>query len=168
MRGRPSKYQAGFAEQARKLCELGATDREVAAFFGVQERTVYRWQAQFPEFCQALKIGKVAADERVERSLYRRAVGYSFDAVKINQYEGEAVVTPYVEHVAPDVTACIFWLKNRKPVEWRDVKAVEHSGSIEHRTPVEMTEAELDERIARALAREEGKTTGPENSSGVH
>ena len=33
---------------------------------------------------------------------------------------------PYVEHVPPDVTACIFWMKNRMPEHWRDVQNVDH------------------------------------------
>jgi hypothetical protein len=32
-RGRPSLYRDEFAEQARKLCLLGATDRDLAEFF---------------------------------------------------------------------------------------------------------------------------------------
>jgi hypothetical protein len=30
------------------------------------------------------------------------------------------VYAPYVEHVPPDTTAAIFWLKNRDPARWRD------------------------------------------------
>jgi hypothetical protein len=118
--GRPSSYKPEFAEQAAKLCALGATDIEVADFFGVSDRTIYRWQAQFPEFCQALKSGKEAPNDRVERSLYHRAVGYSFDSVKIFQHQGVIVEAPYREHVPPDTTAAIFWLKNRRPDLWRD------------------------------------------------
>lgn len=126
---RPSKFKPEFVEQATKLTKLGATDREVADFFGVEERTLYRWKNDYPELCQALKIGKEAADARVEQSLYRKALGYSHDAVKIAiNASGEVTQVPYVEHFPPDTTAAIFWLKNRKPEEWRDVKAQEISG----------------------------------------
>src|SRR5688572_3998825 len=81
--GRPPTYKPEFVHQARKLCELGATDADLASFFGVADRTIYRWQAQYDEFCQALKAGKVTADNRVERSLYHKACGYSYDTVKI-------------------------------------------------------------------------------------
>jgi hypothetical protein len=118
--GRPSSYKSEYAEQAAKLCLLGATDADLADFFGVSDRTIYRWQIEFPEFCQALKAAKAQADDRVERSLYHRAVGYTFDAVKIFQYEGAPVQVPYREHVPPDTTAMIFWLKNRRCNEWRD------------------------------------------------
>lgn len=126
--GRPSSYLPEYVEQARKLCELGATDREVAAFFDVSESTLNTWKHTHPEFLESLSLGKDAADERVIKSLYRRAIGYTHDAVKIFQYQGAEVVVPYEEHVAPDTTACIFWLKNRRKGEWRDKQDHELSG----------------------------------------
>ena len=63
----------------------------------------------------------------VERSLYSRAVGYSFNSEKIFcNKDGEVTRVPIVEHVPPDVTAQIFWLKNRKPADWRDVQQMQH------------------------------------------
>lgn len=127
--GRPTKFKPEFVEQARKLASLGATDREAAEFFDVNEATIHRWKHEHQDFCEALKVGKETADARVEQSLYRRALGYSHDAVKIAvNAAGEVTEVPFTEHYAPDTTAAIFWLKNRKPHEWRDVKAQEISG----------------------------------------
>lgn len=128
MAGRPSKYKAEFVAQARKLAALGATDREVAEFFEVDERTLHRWKHQHPAFCQSLKVGKDTADERVEQALYRRAVGFEQDDLHFSAYEGAVTATPFVKRHPPDTTAMIFWLKNRKPELWRDVKAQEVSG----------------------------------------
>jgi hypothetical protein len=36
------------------------------------------------------------------------------------------VYAPCVKHLPPDVTAGIFWLKNRNPVKWRDAWQLEH------------------------------------------
>jgi hypothetical protein len=36
------------------------------------------------------------------------------------------VYAKYIEHIPPDVTACIFWLKNRDPQHWRDSQQLEH------------------------------------------
>lgn len=128
-RGRPTKFQPAFVEQARKLAALGATDREAAEFFNVNEATLYRWKHEFADFCEALRVGKETADARVEQSLYRRAVGYSHDSVKIAiNAQGAVTEAPFVEHYPPDTTAAIFWLKNRKPAEWRDVRSQEVSG----------------------------------------
>jgi hypothetical protein len=74
----------------------------------------------------SLKAGKEEADSRVEQSLYQRAVGYSFESEKVFcNKDGEVTRVPIVEHVPPDVTACIFWLKNRDPAHWRDAWQLE-------------------------------------------
>lgn len=125
--GRPSHYKPEYAAQAGKLCRLGATDQEVAEFFDVGHRTVDRWKATIPEFAAALNLGKEPADERVERSLYHKAIGYTFNAEEVFQYQGKVVRAQVVKHVPPDTTACIFWLKNRRPLDWRDVHKHEHS-----------------------------------------
>lgn len=138
---RPTKFKPEFIEQARKLCRLGATDMEIADFFGIEVRTLYRWKAENEEFCQALKIAKEEADERVERSLFARANGYEHDEVDIKVVAGQIVQTPIRKYYPPDTTACIFWLKNRKKADWRDKQDVEHSGSVT------VVASELDERI---------------------
>jgi hypothetical protein len=131
--GRPSVYEDDFARQARKLAELGATDQEIADFFEVDVRTIYRWKHDHDEFCQALKTGKDVADERVERSLYQRAIGYEQDEVKIFMPGGadKPVYAPYRAKIAPDTTAAIFWLKNRRAADWRDKTETQHSGAVE-------------------------------------
>ena len=129
-RGRPTSYRPKFAKQAAKLCNLGATDQEIADFFEVHVSTVYRWKHDHTDFCEALKSGKDVADERVERSLYQRAIGYEQEEVKIFMPggAGSPVYAPFRAKIAPDVTAAIFWLKNRRREQWRDVKAQELSG----------------------------------------
>ncbi len=128
MAGRPSKFKPEFIAQAEKLCKLGATDQEIADFFEVEVRTVYRWKAENEQFCQALKSGKDEADERVERSLYARANGYEHDEVDIRVVGGAIVQTPIRKYYPPDTTAAIFWMKNRRPDQWRETKAVELTG----------------------------------------
>lgn len=127
--GRPSAYRAEFAIQAEKLCRLGATDIELADFFGVTVRTLYRWKLDHAAFCQALKTGKDGADDRVENSLYARATGYEHDEVDIRVVGNKLVKTPLRKFYPPDTTAAIFWLKNRRSEKWRDIKAVEMSGA---------------------------------------
>lgn len=127
---RPSKYKPEMAKQAAKLCALGATDQDLADFFEVSVRSIEMWRIQHPEFLRAIKVAKDVADERVERSLYQRATGYTYDAVKIMSHQGEPVIVPYREHCPPDPTSMIFWLKNRKTAEWRDKQEVQTDGKI--------------------------------------
>ena len=127
---RPSKYKPEFCVQAQKLCELGATDRELAGFFEVTQQTLDNWKVEHPEFFGSLKLGKESADNRVEQSLYNRAMGYSHPDTDIRVIDGAIVETPLIKHYPPDTTACIFWLKNRRKEEWRDKVEAEHSGNI--------------------------------------
>jgi hypothetical protein len=117
--GRPSKYREEFNEQARKLCLLGATDKDMAAFFEVTETTVNNWKIEHPAFFESLKAGKQLADAAVADSLFQRACGYSHQAVKILVVDKEVVHEEYTEHYPPDPTSMIFWLKNRRPDLWR-------------------------------------------------
>lgn len=126
--GRPSKYRPEFAQQAKKLCELGATDAQLADFFEVSVSTINLWKINFPEFSESISVPKEIADARVEQSLYRRAMGYEHDEVDIRVVNGEIVATPLRKYYPPDSTAMIFWLKNRKPEQWRETKAVELTG----------------------------------------
>jgi hypothetical protein len=129
--GRPSKYQPEHKQIARMMGRLGATDAQLAEAFEVAESTIHLWKKEHPEFSEALKDGKKEADSAVERSLFERATGYSHPEDKIFQYEGAPVVVPTTKIYPPDVTACIFWLKNRKPKDWRDKQEIEHSGEME-------------------------------------
>lgn len=161
MTGRPSSYKPEFVGQAQKLCELGATDSDIANFFEVDVRTIYRWQSEFPAFCHALKLGKHNSDERVERSLYHRAIGFSHEAVKIFcSKDGAVTQVPYVEHVPPDTTACIFWLKNRRKDNWRDVHRHEVGapGEFERLNDAELRETLSAEAAILSLTFEEGET----------
>ena len=85
----------------------------------------------YPEFRGALKVAKDVADEKIEKALYQRAKGYSYRAEKVvvesrgNNEGSEARVVEYTEHMPPDTTAAIFFLKNRRPDRWRDVQRID-------------------------------------------
>jgi len=125
--GRPTDYRPEYDEQAFRLCLLGATDKMLADAFDVSEQTINAWKQAQPSFLESLTRGKVKADADVASSLYRRALGYSHDAVKIFNQNGAEMVVPYTEHYPPDTTAAIFWLKNRQSGKWRDRQ--EHTGA---------------------------------------
>lgn len=149
--GRPSSYKPEFAKIAAAMCELGATDAQLADAFEVNISTINLWKVEHKDFSESVKLSKDIADRRVEESLYRRAMGYEHDEVDIRVVEGQIVQTPIRKYYPPDSTAMIFWLKNRKKAEWRDKQEVEHSGAIGLH---ELTDEQLEERI-KGLA---GKT----------
>lgn len=101
------------------------TDEQIAHNLNITAKTLYEWKNKYSVMREALKKGKEVVDIQVENALFKRAMGYSFEEVK-EEYEMGMLSkkTCTVKHVSPDVTAQIFWLKNRKPAEWRDRKEI--------------------------------------------
>ena len=99
----------------------GLTDEQIANNMGVRRETLYDWKKKHPNISNALKKGKEVVDIQVENALLKRALGYEYteEKVEISEKDGRKV-TQTVKHVAPDTTAQIFWLKNRRPEKWRD------------------------------------------------
>lgn len=130
--GRPSSYRPEFAEQAYKLCLLGATDAKLADFFCVNEDTVHEWKKVHPEFSESITRGKDAADAEIAEALFHRAKGYSHPEDDIRALavggKSEIVITPTIKHYPPDTQAASLWLRNRQPKLWRDKMDLEHTG----------------------------------------
>lgn len=133
--GRPSKYKTEFVKQAFKLAELGATDKQIADFFNVTEQTLNNWKEKHPNFFESLKAGKQSIDDAVERSLFQRALGgYTLRETKRryavtvdedgNESRTQSAEEVIEKNIGPDTTACIFWLKNRRPDDWRDKREI--------------------------------------------
>lgn len=146
--GRPTKYKPEYAEIAKSMCKLGATDYELAEAFGVRTVTIWRWQATHPEFCSALKVMKETYDDRVERSLAQRATGYSYHTKKVFQFRGQIVEAEIIEHVPPDPGAAKLWLTNRRPKDWRDLRQVEMGGPGDFAGMTEDQLLDMDEELA--------------------
>lgn len=118
--GAPSKIIDVDFEMVKFYAKKGFTDPEIAKCLKVSPATIYNWRNEYPEFLEALKQGKEIADSRVEASLYERALGYEHPDEHISNYQGVITKTPIIKKYAPDPTSMIFWLKNRKPAEWRE------------------------------------------------
>jgi hypothetical protein len=124
--GRKTVYSPKLAVVARKCCERGMTDIEIADMLGIGLATLYRWKLDYPAFARVFKLGKAAADDRVERSLYSRAVGYDYIAEKPAMTRHGQKTMRYRHHIPPDTAAAVWYLKNRRPDRWRDSFRHEH------------------------------------------
>ena len=123
----------------------GLSEEQIAHNMGVAYSTLRDWKEKYSALSTVLKNSKEVADRIVENALYRRAIGTHekikkpikvkeiiYDEITGKKLE-EREVIKYVEedlYVTPDVTAQIFWLKNRKPQDWRDRKDVNVDGTI--------------------------------------
>lgn len=133
----------------------GLTDKQIAENIGVTEQTLNVWKKKYPSFFESLKKGKEVIDRQVENALLKRALGYEYDEVTKELCEsaeaGEsrlAVTKVVTKQMAPDTTAQIFWLKNRKRDVWRDRSDLDVNGSMEMINPYKgLTTQELRKLI---------------------
>lgn len=147
--GRTPKYETWL--EPDNLIKLegwardGLTDEQIAHNIGINRTTLYAWKAKYTDFSNALKRGKEVVDRIVENALLKSAMGYKYDeVVKERIYNPETGESEMVElkrttkDVAPNVTALIFWLKNRQSEKWRDTKNV--NAAVEAKNPFDGVE----------------------------
>lgn len=128
--GTPLKYEEGYVERCRVICELGASNKQLADALGISTSTLYDWQCTYPDFARAMKVGKDLPDELVVRGLFHRARGYQQVVEKVFCSEGVIVRATVIEEVAADPRSAEYWLNNRRPGEWKDKRFTEHSGGV--------------------------------------
>lgn len=118
----------------------GLIDQQIADNMGINVKTLYEWKNNYSNISNALKESKDTADRQVENAMFKSAVGFEYDEETFETihlrstitdpdtgdekeviYESKEVLVKRVKKVvAPNTTAGIFWLKNRKPEVWRD------------------------------------------------
>ena len=102
----------------------GLTNEQIANNIGINVKTLYDWKKKESNISNALKKGKEVVDIEVENALLKRALGYKYDEVT---YENGVETKRVTKEVQPDTTAQIFWLKNRKPKNWKDKQNSENT-----------------------------------------
>jgi transposase-like protein len=105
----------------------GLTDEQIANNLGIGTSTLYRWKNEHRELREALKKGKEVADREVENALYKSALGFKYKEQVVTNKGNIVEVEKYEK---PNTTAAIFWLKNRKPGQWRDKQEIEHNCDV--------------------------------------
>lgn len=94
-----NKYERWLTKEGLALlggwAKEGLTDEQIAANMGIARSTLAEWKNKYPDIGNVLKENKEVADYNVENALYKTAL-------------------------SGNVTAMIFWLKNRKPSKWRE------------------------------------------------
>jgi transcriptional regulator with XRE-family HTH domain len=131
----------------RYMARSGLRNEDIARELGISRRTLQTWRNDYESVNRALIEGKSHVDNLVEEGLLGRALGMEYEEVRLKQVfpvdqlgtedePSQESNVPLIERtitkkkLAPDVTACIFWLKNRRPEQWRDVQEHKFSGKI--------------------------------------
>lgn len=126
------KYHAWLQEdnliRIESWARMGLTDEQIAKNMGISAVTLYEWMKKYPNISKSIKKGKAPIDFEVENALFKRAIGYEYEEVEtiIEEIDGkQRKRIKKIKKVAlPETSAMIFWLKNRKPKEWRKLNPV--------------------------------------------
>ena len=105
----------------------GLTDEQIAHNMGISVKTLYNWKNKHLPILHALKKGKEVVDRMVENALLKSALGYEYEEDGLTK-DGKVVPMRKLQH--PNTTAMIFWLKNRKPEQWRDKQVTEFENGV--------------------------------------
>lgn len=122
---RPPTFNDKLGKLIVELFKKGKTEAQVAKIIGVSRQALYNWKKKNPEFLYTIKEAKDVADELVIASLYARATGYNVIESKLTRAFGKKWIDKVEKHYPPDVAACIYWLNNRRPDEWRNSSRTE-------------------------------------------
>jgi transposase len=129
--GRPTKYNAELHPiLIGALASLGLSDEEMAEKLNITTSTFYEWCKKYPKFSEAKKTGKTGPNDEVEATLFQKATGDFYITEETLDENGDVINTKR-KQIPPSDTALIFWLKNRRPAQWRDKQEIEHSVNTE-------------------------------------
>lgn len=151
--GRPTDFNERIQATIVRLIKEGKTEAEIAGLLSISKTTLQNWKGKHPDFLVAVRQAREVADTLVEAALFSRAIGCSHPETKVFIYEGCPVTEEITKHYPPDTQAAMFWLRNRKPKEWREKN--EGDVTVNNTTQVTgLTDEQLDARIAAMLAKE--------------
>jgi transposase-like protein len=130
------KYSEEMKETLAKLIKKGSTVTSACNSVGINKTTFYDWMKNKVDFSNAVKEAQSVANAKIENALFKTAHGYTvtekeYRSMQMRGFETEKkLVKTTKKKVLPNVTAQIFWLKNRNSEEWRDRQDIEHSGEV--------------------------------------
>ncbi len=126
-----NRYEKYLSKEGLTLLEgwarSGLTIRQISHNIGISEVSFYKWLKKYPQIKRAVEKGKEVVDYEVENALYKSAIGYEITEQQLDNKGNKRLIK---RSVPPNVTAQIFWLKNRRPDRWRDKTDTEVTGGI--------------------------------------
>jgi transposase-like protein len=134
--------------------EKGATDTKIARALGISYKQFKVWKQKYPEIGATMKAPKEMIDNNVVSTLYKRAMGYSYQERTIETIldkdgkpTGEKKMKVVEKEVPPGESSLQFWTRNRRPDEWRDTRHIdiENDDDIWDRMDKELAKAKRND-----------------------
>ena len=143
---RASLYRPRYVRAAALLVANGASDADLADFFGISRDTLKWWQSRHPAFGAAVRGAKEALTPIVERNLALKAIGWEQESEKVfyDGARGEVIRVQTREQLPPDTRAAERWLQAKGGPEWQPA-----AQRIDHRVVVRSMS---DEELAKVIS----------------
>jgi len=124
-----------YLQMAKQYARDGLIDKEIAEKFGIHKATLYKWQNKYPELREALRTNKAVVDSQVVDTVIKTIHGFEYQETKvIADPNGKIMrIEKTKKFIPPNITAAIFWMKNR--MGWGDRISHDHSGEIKISNP---------------------------------
>lgn len=140
-------------EMTAKVCSYiidGDSETTAARRAGIAGSTHFDWKNRYPEYSEAIKnavkVFDETAVEKVEQSLFKRAVGYQYTETSTKTKSGQVVETvKKVVKVAPDVGAIVFFLTNRAPERWKNKQVQDIRAAVEGELQIDKPKIVFDD-----------------------
>ena len=143
-------YCPAYSDIAQGMALMGASDRQIASRFEIDEKRFKEWMFIYPELYAKVMWGREGCIHAVAESLVMRAIGFSYKAKKVWQHNGTVIEAETDTYVLPDVQAAIFVLTNRRPDQWANRSNHEVSGP--GGKPIQVEDVTARELLERKLA----------------
>jgi hypothetical protein len=118
-------YNEDKVKEAYELSAMfGATEKQLAVYWGVSLPTIALWKNTHEDFALALQQGKLKADIEVAKALYRNAVGFEYEEEVAFNNKGVILKTMLRKQRLPDAWSEVKWLGLRQEL-WRETSRVE-------------------------------------------
>ena len=146
-----------FTEKEKKLIvalyQEGKIDQEIADLLSMS-RTTFLYALKSNRLVDTIKKVKEIPNKKVERALFKRAIGYQYierkrERIK-ERFKSFLKRTVTIKEVPPDVTACIYWLGNRNSKRWRNKQEIEHTGEA-FRPIIVVSTGKVEDKLGQRL-----------------
>lgn len=103
----------------------GWTERSVCAELEICPNTWRKWKKKHADFLELIQAARKQLTVNVENALYKRAVGYDYEEVRVEKMKDQIKTVKTKKHMPADPSSMFFWLNNRTPENWSDRKQIE-------------------------------------------
>jgi len=132
------KYTPERVENIAKCLKRGASITSTCRAVGITKETFYQWIKGKPDFSDRVEKAMNVPNKKVENALFKKAAGLIrikeeyYEQIKDGKNKSSAKLVKTIhKKFAPDLGAIVFYLVNKMPEEYKDIKFNKVEGGLD-------------------------------------